>query len=107
LRAGDAAAARRCFDAALQHEGRSPGAVEGLGRAAYLDLEFALAIELWERAYGEYREAGDNLGAGRMARTLAPMYGTIAGSEDRMGVETIHHLSGGEGQRAGGCPDQA
>src|SRR5205823_8902533 len=33
----------------------------------------------WERAYGAHRDAGDQAGAIRVARTLACMYGTVLG----------------------------
>jgi DNA-binding NarL/FixJ family response regulator len=53
--------------------------VEGLASAAYLDLDFTRAIEEWERAYAAYREAGDAVGAVRVARTLSYMYGMVLG----------------------------
>jgi DNA-binding CsgD family transcriptional regulator len=75
LRRGDAAAARR----ALESLPESGDVVEGLARAAYLDLDFPAAIEGWERAYGLHRAAGDAVGPVRVARTLAYMYGSIVG----------------------------
>ncbi len=53
--------------------------IEGLARASYLELDYSQAIEEWERAYAAHREAGDLLGAVRVARTLAYMYGAIVG----------------------------
>jgi DNA-binding NarL/FixJ family response regulator len=79
LRAGDAAGARRAFETGL---GEWPGDgdfVEGLARAAYLGLDFAGAMELWERAYAAHRAAGDQVGAVRVARTLAYMHGSVVG----------------------------
>jgi DNA-binding NarL/FixJ family response regulator len=79
LRAGDAAAARRAFDAALEGPGGHGDAIEGLARAAYIDMAFTEAIEGWERAYAAHRAASDQLGAIRVARTLAYMCGSILG----------------------------
>ena len=78
LRVGDASAARRAFEQAIA-VGPSGIAVEGLGRAAYLELDHRGAIELWERAYPLHREAGDRVAAIRVARTLAYMYGAVVG----------------------------
>ena len=78
LRAGDAVGARRVFEAALA-QSPSAAATEGLARAAYLELDFGAAMELWEQAYSDYRADGDRLGAVRTARTLAPMHGMIVG----------------------------
>ena len=78
LRAGDAATARDAFERALA--GRESGdALEGLARAAYLELAFAEAIELWERAYAAHRRGGDHVGAVRVARTLGYMHGSLLG----------------------------
>jgi DNA-binding NarL/FixJ family response regulator len=78
LRVGDGAAARQALERALA-EAPSGEVVEGLARAAYLELDFARAIEDWERAYAAYRDAGDQVGAIRVARTLAYTYGTVVG----------------------------
>jgi tetratricopeptide (TPR) repeat protein len=78
LRVGDAAAARRAFEAALS-EAPSGDAIEGLARVAYLELDFPRAIETWERAYAAHRHDGDQIGAVRVARTLSYMYGAIVG----------------------------
>jgi tetratricopeptide (TPR) repeat protein len=78
LRSGDAAAARQAFERALA-EAESGDLIEGLARAAYLDLDFPQAISEWERAYAVHRQSGDQLGAVRVARTLAAMYTTISG----------------------------
>ncbi len=78
LRAGDAKAARSAFERALV-EPASADVLEGLAGAAYLVLDFPRAIEEWERAYAAYRDAGEHVGAIRVARTLAFMYGAVVG----------------------------
>jgi len=78
LRVGDAAVARQAFERALG-EAASGAAIEGLARVAYLELDFEQAIEGWERAYAAHRDAGDQVGAVRVARTLSYMYGAIVG----------------------------
>jgi DNA-binding CsgD family transcriptional regulator len=78
LRAGDAASARALVEPLLA--GEPPGDVlEVLARADYLDLDFAAALTRWERAYAAHRAAGDQLGAIRVARTLAAMHHSIRG----------------------------
>jgi DNA-binding CsgD family transcriptional regulator len=78
LRAGDAAAARAVFEPA-HAQAPSGATLEGLARTCYLEFDFRRAIDMWERAYAAYREAGDHAGAVRVARTLGGMYGTILG----------------------------
>jgi DNA-binding CsgD family transcriptional regulator len=78
LRRGDAAAARRAFEQAPP-EPVSGDVIEGLARASYLERDFPQAIEAWERGYAVYRDAGDHVGAVRVARTVAYMYGAILG----------------------------
>ena len=51
LRAGDAASARILLDEANTEHPDDADVLEGLGRAAYLDLDFQAAIEHWQRAY--------------------------------------------------------
>jgi DNA-binding NarL/FixJ family response regulator len=51
--------------------------LEGLAGASYLDTDFEHAVEDWEGAYAAYRDAGDAVGAVRVARTLAYMYGVL------------------------------
>ena len=84
LRAGDAAGARRAFGSAAV-DPASGDVIEGLARASYLELDFAPAIEGWERAYATYRASDDRIGAVRVARTLAYMYGSIVGDGAVMG----------------------
>ncbi len=78
LREGDAAAARRAFEGALGY-GRSGDVLEGLARVSYLELDYAAGIEAWEQAYALHRDSGDWLGAVRVARMLAYVYGTVVG----------------------------
>ena len=98
LRRGDAAGAR-----ALRTRPTGPASgdvIEGLARASYLELDFAAAIEGWERAYAAYRDAGDQVGAVRVARTLAYMYGAIVGDGAVMGgwLARAQTLLGGDGE---------
>ncbi len=79
LRAGDSATARAAFDAASAAGAVGGEIYEGRARVAYLDHDYAEAIELWTTAYGSYREVGDALAAVRIARTLAFVIGTIVG----------------------------
>ena len=84
LRAGDAAGARRVLEPA-RGPSASGAVLEGLARAAYLDLDFAHAIEDWEGAYAAYRRTDDRLGAIRVARTLGYLYGSVMGDGAVMG----------------------
>jgi tetratricopeptide (TPR) repeat protein len=79
LRVGDGAGARRAFERALVECPPTGEVLGGLARAAYLELDFPRAIEHWERAYAAYREAGDPVGAVRVARQIAYMYGAVLG----------------------------
>ncbi|HWM19812.1 MAG TPA: LuxR C-terminal-related transcriptional regulator [Ilumatobacteraceae bacterium] len=78
LRAGDAGGARRAFELALDVSA-SGDVTEGLARVAYLELDYPAAIDAWERAYAAHRDAGDSVGAVRVARSLAYMYLAIEG----------------------------
>ena len=78
LRSGDAASARAIFERAGAESARGD-VLEGLARAAYLDLDYAEAIERWEQAYAAHRAADDRVGAVRVARMLAYMHGTVVG----------------------------
>ena len=78
LRAGDSDTARGAFEAAMTDP--APGAVlEGLARSAYLDHEHQSAVDRWCEAYESYRVERDGVGAIRVARTLAYMYGSVFG----------------------------
>jgi hypothetical protein len=79
LRAGDAGAARRAFDAAFADDPDYGPMVEGLARTAYLELDFVRSIDEWNRAYSPYRTAGDQVSAVRSARTLAFLHGSVLG----------------------------
>ena len=78
LRSGDATSARVSLEAA-RATAPAGEVFEGLARASYLDLEYSRAIEEWEQAYAAHRAAADHVGATRVARTLACMYGTVLG----------------------------
>jgi DNA-binding NarL/FixJ family response regulator len=78
LRAGDAAGAREAFELA-QVSSECGDVIEGLARTSYIEMKFTGAIDLWERAYAAHREAGDHVGAVRVARTIAYMYLAIVG----------------------------
>ena len=77
LRRGDATAARAAV--APINDSAGGDVVEVLAVAAYLELDYPEAIAKWERAYAAHRSSGDEVGAIRVARTLACMYGTIIG----------------------------
>jgi DNA-binding NarL/FixJ family response regulator len=79
LRAGDAASARSLLEDAAALSPDDAEVHECLARAAYLELEFPVAIEQWKIAYAGYRAASDHLGAVRVARSLAPAYGMVLG----------------------------
>ena len=79
LRCGDASTARLRLDELAAETPDDPDVLEALGRAAYLELDFAAAIENWQRSYAAFRAAGDQLGAVRVARSLAPVYGMVFG----------------------------
>src|SRR5262249_18199474 len=79
VRVGDGAGARRAFELALAESPTTGEVIEGLARAAYLELDFARAIEDWERAYPAYRQVGGPVGAGRGAREVEHMYGAVVG----------------------------
>jgi DNA-binding NarL/FixJ family response regulator len=78
LRSGDAAGARAIFERAGAESARGD-VLEGLARAAYLDLDYAEAAERWEQAYAAHRAADDLMGAVRVARMLAYVHGTVVG----------------------------
>jgi hypothetical protein len=57
----------------------SGAALEAVGSAAYLELDFAACAESLERAYAAYRSDGDDVSAIRMARKLAFIHGGVFG----------------------------
>jgi len=78
LRAGDPVLARASFERAAQHS-LTGDVLEGLARTAYLEMRFPEAIRDWEKAYAAHRDAGDHVGAVRVARTVAYMYLAVVG----------------------------
>jgi DNA-binding CsgD family transcriptional regulator/tetratricopeptide (TPR) repeat protein len=78
LRSGDAAAAHNSFQAVLSL-GSNSSALEGLGYASYLAMDFDDAIDQWQQAYAGYRADDNGAGAVRMARMLGYMYGVVVG----------------------------
>jgi DNA-binding NarL/FixJ family response regulator len=78
LHTGDATAARDAFERALQ-EAESGTALEGLGLALYLQRDYSGAIAQHERAYTAYRREGEAFAAGRAARILAWITGSVLG----------------------------
>jgi DNA-binding NarL/FixJ family response regulator len=75
LRVGDAQGARTAFESV----GATPEGLEGMGAASYVLVEYPRAIDELERAYAGYRRVDNGVGAARMARTLAYLYGSTAG----------------------------
>ncbi|MBW3549151.1 MAG: LuxR C-terminal-related transcriptional regulator [Actinobacteria bacterium] len=65
--------ARQRFEEALLHQD-GPEAREGLGAAAWWLMDVPTVLASRERAYGLFRERGDQLGAGRMATELGLDY---------------------------------
>ncbi|HEY8369159.1 MAG TPA: hypothetical protein VIM86_07555, partial [Thermodesulfobacteriota bacterium] len=63
--------ARRHFEAALAFGGETPETLEGLGMAAWWLQDGQATLDARERAYRLYHEAGDRVGAARMASWLA------------------------------------
>ena len=78
LRAGDAAAARRAFESAVG-EAASGEALEGLAQALYFEREYPASAACYERAYAAYRREGQTMAAGRAARTVAWITGSVLG----------------------------
>ena len=78
LRAGDASSARDAFERALK-EAASGAALEGLGHALYLQRDYPGSIAQHERAYAAYRREGQTFAAGRAARILAWITGSVLG----------------------------
>jgi DNA-binding NarL/FixJ family response regulator len=75
---GDGPAARRAFEAALQ-QGETGEALEGLGRARYIETDYRGALDAHEQAYRAYRLEGNALGAARAARMLAWIHANLHG----------------------------
>ena len=80
LRAGDGPGAREAIAPLLDDDAGARGDVlEILARSRYLDLDYADAIRCLERGYASYRAEGDQLGAIRVARTIAGLYHSVVG----------------------------
>jgi hypothetical protein len=71
LCAGDAAAARRLFDAVYAEHPDDPDVRECLARCACLELDFVAASEHWQGAYAGFRANDDQLGGRIMAKATA------------------------------------
>ena len=72
--------ARECFGQALALD-ESPEALDGLGDAVHWLGEYDQAIELKERAFVAYRDAGRVLAASEQARVLAFLHGAVRGND--------------------------
>ena len=79
LRAADWQTARSCFEQALG-EAESAEALDGLSQATHFLREYDRAIELKERAFAAYRQAGEPVKAADTARWLAFLHGTYHGN---------------------------
>ncbi len=73
-----AAAARRAFESAVG-EVASGEALEGLAQALYFEREYPASAACYERAYAAYRGEGQTMAAGRAARTVAWITGSVLG----------------------------
>jgi DNA-binding CsgD family transcriptional regulator len=72
-------AARSCFERAIEF-GEDAETLDGLGRALHFQREYSRAIELTERAFAAYRQAGRAIDAADRARWLAFLHGAINGN---------------------------
>jgi DNA-binding CsgD family transcriptional regulator len=77
LARADWAAARECFERALEQDAQHPEALDGLGRALHFQGEYGRAIELTERAFAAYLRAGRKVEAADRARWLAFLHGAV------------------------------
>ena len=82
LRAGDWAAARTAFEAALARDD-SPEALSGLGDALAWQGETEAAVQMWQRAYGAFlrRPRPDPVQAAAAAINLSITYDTSLGND--------------------------
>lgn len=72
-------AARSCFERAGEF-GETAETLDGLGRALHFQREYSRAIEVTERAFAAYRQAGMTVDAAERARWLAFLHGAINGN---------------------------
>jgi class 3 adenylate cyclase len=79
LESGDWSAAKKAFEEALG-DNESPEALDGLGQALWWMNDLVRAIELRERAYGNFAERGDVRAAISVAVWLAREYFTVHGN---------------------------
>ena len=80
LKAGDWAAAREAFGAALK-EDETPEALNGLGNALWWLGETTASVEARERAYAGFRRTGDHTAAADCALGLCIHYRANVGNE--------------------------
>jgi DNA-binding NarL/FixJ family response regulator len=79
LAAADWERARLSFEGA-RAEAETPETLDGLSQAVHFEGDYDLAIELKERAFAAYRNAGDAVRAADLARWLAFLHGTFHGN---------------------------
>ena len=80
LGAGEWAAARRSFEAALERDADHPDALLGLGTALYWQAETGPAVRALERAYAEFRRRSDLASAARTGIELFLYYSGSVGN---------------------------
>jgi DNA-binding CsgD family transcriptional regulator len=80
LKAGNWAAAKRLYEAALERD-EKPEALVGLGNALWWLEEIEASLRCRERAYAEFRRRPDPLQAAIVALQLCPHYGANLGNE--------------------------
>jgi DNA-binding NarL/FixJ family response regulator len=79
LAAADWESARSCFERALQDE-ETAEALDGLSQAAEFQRDYETATDLRERAFAEYRRAGNAIEAANTARWIAFLHATYHGN---------------------------
>jgi hypothetical protein len=79
LRVGDAEGVRRLLEDAGA-DSTSGAVLESLAQASYLQFDFLRCVEEWEGAYAAHRRSGDQVGAIRVARTVACVHLMILGN---------------------------
>ncbi|MGH7512055.1 MAG: LuxR C-terminal-related transcriptional regulator [Gemmatimonadales bacterium] len=104
LDAGDWASARSCFEEAVRLDETAAG-LDGLAQALFCQGDYAAAIELRERAFARFREAGDDVGAAVSARVVAYLYAVVHGNGAAFNGWLMRARSLIEA--AGDCPERA
>ena len=79
LAAADWQSARECFEEAVA-KSETAEALDGLSQAIHFQGDYDRAIEVKERAFAAYRDAGQPVGAADTARWLAFLHGTYHGN---------------------------